>query len=386
MKFTVTVTLCAAVLLVGPGDGLSSAGEREATQLGSVLKRAQQVRDIQMTDEEEAKLGEAVSERIRQRYGVVQDPAIHKYVSLVGRVLAQASTRPGLQWRFIVLDTDGVNALAAPGGLVHITRGALSLMKSEAELAGVLGHEIIHVTEKHTIKAIQKGKMVQIGADETVGSSGVFNKLVDKATGVVMAGFGREEELEADRKGIVVANAVGYEPHGLKNFLTTLADRNKASTEKQGLFASHPEMKERLEKLDKTVKDDKLTATATVDARYKKYVTYEPVAITAIATVEKGSAGLAGGGGSSKSDDAAKSDAKGDAKTEEPKKKRGFGLGKLMAPSSGGEKQASETTGSSAARGVDSERNAKGGGNPTLVPVIVTAADLTAFKKDGKLN
>ena len=228
--------------------------------------------------------------------------------------------------------------------------------------------------------------VVQIGADETAGSAGVFNKLVDKATGVVMAGFGREEELEADRKGIVIANTVGYNPTGLKDFLTTLADRNKASTEKQGLFASHPEMKERFEKLDDTVKANKLAATATVDERYKKHVTYEPVAITAIATVEKGSAGLAGGGGSSKSDDAAKTDAKSDGKTEEPKKKRGFGLGRLIAPSKGGEQQSSETTGSSAARGVDTERNAKGGGNPALVAVTVTAADLTAFKKDGKLN
>ncbi len=387
MKFTVKLTVGAVVLaLVGPGGGLGSAGDREAAQLGSVLKRAQQVRDVQMTDEEEGKLGEAVSERIRQRYGVVQDASLHKYVSLVGKALSQASTRPGLQWRFIVLDTDGVNALAAPGGFVHITRGALSLIKSEAELAGVLGHEIIHVTEKHTIKAIQKGKMAQIGADETLGSSSVFNKLVDKATGVVMAGFGRDEELEADRKGVVIANIVGYEPNGLKSFLTTLADRNKASTEKQGLFASHPEMKERLDKLDKTVKDNKLTATATVDARYKTHVTYEPVVITAIATVEQGSAGLAGGGGSSKSDTPAKADGKGDGKTEEQKKKGGFGLGNLVAPSSGGEKQASETTGSSAARGVDSARNARGGANPKLVPAIVTAADLAAFKKDGKLN
>ncbi len=386
MKFRVMATLGAATLaLLGPGSGLSPADERPAGQLGSVLKRAQQMRDIQMTDDEETKLGEAVSERIRQRYGVVQDPAVHKYVSLVGRALTQASTRPGLEWRFIVLDTDGVNALAAPGGLVHITRGALSLIRSEAELAGVLGHEIIHVTEKHTIKAIQKGKMVQIGADETVGSAGVFNKLVDKATGVVMAGFGREEELEADRKGIVIANTVGYNPNGLKDFLTTLADRNKASTEKQGLFASHPEMKERFDKLDDTVKTSKLTAMATVEERYKTHVTYAPVAITAIATVEEGSAGLAGGG-SAKAEGTAKDGDKGDAKAEEPKKKRGFGLGRLIAPSSGGEKQASETTGSSAARGVDTERNAKGGGNPNLVPVTVTAADLAAFKKDGKLN
>ena len=391
MKSSIKVTIGAAALaLLGPGVGLGRAAEGEASQLGSLLKRAQQVREIQMTDDEETRLGEAVSERIRQRYGVVQDPAVHKYVTLVGGVLAQASTRPGLHWRFVVLDTDGVNALAAPGGLVHITRGALSLIKSEAELAGVLGHEIIHVTEKHTIKAIQKGKMVQIGADETVGSAGVFNKLVDKATGVVMAGFGREEELEADRKGIVIANTLGYNPSGLKDFLTTLAERNKASTEKQGLFASHPEMKERFEKLDETVKTNKLAATATVDDRYKKFVTYEPVAITAIATVEAGSAGLAGGG-SAKADNTAKADDKaddkGDGKTDEPKKKkRGFGLGRLIAPSSGGEKQASETTGSSAARGVDTERNAKGGGNPALVPVTVTAADVTAFKKDGRLN
>ena len=381
MKSTVTA-LVALMSFAVPGAGLAIAGEREAAQLGSVLKRAQQVRDIQMTDEEEIKLGQAVSERIRLRYGVVQDQAVHKYVALVGSVLAQSSTRPNLRWQFIVLDTDGVNALAAPGGLVHITRGALSLIKSEAELAGVLGHEIIHITEKHTIKAIQKGKMVQMGADETVGSSSVFNKLVDKATDVVMAGFGREEELEADRKGIVVANTVGYSPTGLKAFLSTLADRNKASTEKQGLFASHPEMKERFDKLDATVKSGKLSSAATVEARYKKHITYAPVAITAIATVEKGSAGLTGGSGKSTES----KDDKGDGKAEEPKKKRGFGLGRLVAPSSGGEKQASETTASTGSRGVDTERNAKGGGNPKLVPVTLTAADLTAFKKDGQLN
>ena len=168
------------------------AGEGEAGQFGSVLKRATQARDLHMSDADEQKLGEAVSERIRDRYGVVQDPAIHKYVTLVGGVLAQASSRPDLDWRFVVLDTDGVNALAAPGGLIHITRGALSLMKSEAELADVLAHEIIHVTEKHTIKAIQKGKATQIAAEESgAGSNAIFGELVNKATDVVMAGFGR---------------------------------------------------------------------------------------------------------------------------------------------------------------------------------------------------
>lgn len=383
-------TCAGAFVALALSTGAARAGGTiEADQFGQVLKRAQQMRDIQMTDEEEQKLGEAVSEKIRLRYGVVQDPAVHKYVSLVGTVLAHASTRPNLQWRFIVLDTDGVNALAAPGGFIHITRGALSLMKSEAELADVLGHEIIHITEKHTIRAIQKGKMVQMGADETLsGSPAVFNKLVDKATDVVMAGFGRGEELEADAKGIVIANKVGYAPDGLGSFLGTLTDRNKASSEKQGLFASHPEMKERLDKLAKTIKDEKLASTAVVNERFKKRVTYTPVPITAIATVEKGSAGLAGGGsaksnGDAKSAETAKADGE---KAEQPKKKRGFGLAKLVAPSSGGENKSAENTASGGSRGLDSERNAKGGSNPKPVAVTLTAGDITNFKKEGKLN
>jgi predicted Zn-dependent protease len=374
-------TCAAALVLAGSGSGSAIAGE-EIAQLGAVMKRASQVRDIQMTDEEEQKLGEAVSEKIRDRYGVVQDQAIHKYMSLVGKVLALKSTRPQLNWQFIVLDTDGVNALAAPGGFIHVTRGALALMKSEAELADVLGHEIIHVTEKHTIKAIQKGKMVQMGADEAVGSSAVFSQLVDKAYQVVDAGFGRAEELEADQKGVALANAVGYDPTKLGAFLTTLTERNKTSTEKQGLFASHPEMKERLDKLAKTVKDGKLASVATVEARYAKHVDYKPVPITDIATVEAGAAGLAGG--SSKPKDAP---AKEEATTEEPKKKKGrFGLDRLVAPSGGGEKESKATTASTAARGVDSERKAKGGPNKQPVPVTLTAGDISAFKKEGNLN
>lgn len=313
-----------------------------AGQFGQILKHAQQVHDLEMTDEDEQKLGTAVSERIRQRYGVVQDPAVHKYVTMVGLVLAHASDRPNLPWKFVVLDTDGVNALAAPGGYVHITRGALSLMKNEAELAGVLGHEIIHVTEKHTMKAIQKGKAIQLGANETLsGSPEVFNKLVDKATDAVMAGFGRNEELEADEKGVVVANKSGYDPKGLSAFLTSLAERNKDASGKQGLFASHPEMDERLKKLDKTIAGQKLDGTVALEARFQEHVPY---------------------------------------------KKSGFGLSKLMSPSSGGEQKSAEVTGSGAARGVDTERNAKGGPNPSVVTVKVTAAELTSFKKEGKLS
>ena len=148
-----------------------------------------------------------------------------------------------------MLDTDGVNAFAAPGGYVHITRGALALIKNEAELAGVLGHEIIHVTEKHTIRAIQKSKAVQMGAAETLSGSAALMERAVTATydNIVENGFGRGEENESDEKGVALANKIGYAPQGLVGFLTTLKDRNKESTEKRGLFASHPEMQERLD-------------------------------------------------------------------------------------------------------------------------------------------
>ena len=133
--------------------------------LGKVINKADEVRqDLTFSDEEEQQLGGEISTKIRDKYGVVQDRAVHKYVTLVGSVLASASSRPNLKWTFVVLDTDGVNAFAAPGGFVHITRGALALIQNEAELADVLAHEIGHVTLKHTVKAIQKSKAIGLGA------------------------------------------------------------------------------------------------------------------------------------------------------------------------------------------------------------------------------
>jgi predicted Zn-dependent protease len=344
----------------------------------SIAKKANDVRNLQITDAEEQTLGKQVSEKIRTRYGVVQDAAVHRYVSLVGLALAQGSTRPQLPWTFVVLDTDGVNAFAAPGGYVHITRGALALIKNEAELAGVLGHEIIHVTAKHTVDAIQKNSAFQMGASETLAGN---SALMDKVAGavyenIVEKGFGRGEENESDEKGVVLANKTGYAPAGLADFLTTLKDRNKDSKEKRGLFASHPEMQERLDRIKKEIAAQKLTAAATMQPRYAKNITFKPVPVTAIATVAPGSAGLAGDSKTA----AKKEDEK---KPEEPKKK-GFGLSKMM-PTSGGESKQANVTAAGSARGVDPEKDSKGGSNPALVAVKIAAADIAAFKKEGGL-
>jgi predicted Zn-dependent protease len=353
-------------------------GDSQLGQIGSIVKKANQVRELQFGEEEERQLGAAVSERIRTRYGVVQDAAVHRYLALAGTAITQASTRPGLPWTFIVLDTDGVNAFAAPGGFIHITRGALALIQSEAELAGVLGHEIVHITEKHTIRAIQKSKAVQMGASETLAGNTALLERAVTATydNIVERGFGREEENDADEKGIVLANRIGYDPNGLGGFLTRLKERNKSAQEKRGLFASHPEMDARLKNLASEISSQKLTSTATLADRYRKTITYTPKPAADIATVTPGSAGLTGGG------EAKKADA---AKTEEPKKKGGFGLGRML-PTGGGEKKQAQVTGSGSARGVDPEKDALGGGNPKPVPVKIGPADVAAFKKEGGLK
>jgi beta-barrel assembly-enhancing protease len=361
----VTFTLGAA-LAVAPVASAEQLGK-----LGGALKRANQVRDVQMTEAEEAQLGAEVSQRIRARYGVVQNQAVHRYVTLIGTSLAQVSSRPGIAWKFIVLDTDAVNAFAAPGGFVHITKGALANLKTESELAGVLGHEIIHVSEKHTIRAIQKGKLVQMGADEKM-SGAIMNKLADEAYKVVDSGFGRGDELESDEKGIVLANTVGYLPTGMNGFLNMLMERNKATTtSRNGLFASHPETKERVDKMTKQIASAKLTSTATVAERYASSIPFKPVPVTEVATVEAGSAGAAGGSAKP---------------AEEPKKKGIGGLASALRPG-GGEKKSAQVTGSGAARGgAGEDGNAKGGSNPALVAISVSAADVAAFKKAGGLK
>ncbi len=352
-------------------------------QIGGAVKRVQQLRDLQISESEEQQLGATVSEKVRTRYGVVQDANVHRYVALVGTALTQVSTKPNVPWMFIVLDTDAVNAFATPGGFVHITRGALALIQDESELAGVLGHEIIHVTEQHTIRAIQKSKSIQMGTDETLsGNAALFNKLADNVyLDIIEKGFGRAEEGESDEKGVIMANKIGYAPQGLHRFLTRLQERNKDSKEKRGLFASHPDTTERLGRLTRQISAQKLVASAMLADRYRKNITYRPVPLSGIAVVEAGAAGLAGDGGKAE----AKPAEKAEEKKEEPPKKRGFGLGRLL-PTGGDEKKSAQASASGGARMVDPEKDARGGPNPKPVPVKVTTADVAAFKKEGGLT
>ena len=356
-----------------------AVGSPAYAQLGGIMRKAQQAQerkqqfdDMNITEEEEIALGADVSPKVRQRFGVVQNAAVHKYVTLVGTVLTEQTSRPRLPWTFIVLDTDGVNAFAAPGGFVHITRGALALIRSEAELAGVLGHEIAHVTQKHTVNAIRKSKGVQIGTGETLSNRGVFlDALANRAYSMVLENsFDRGDELDADREGILLVQKAAYAGTGLSEFLARLAERNKGAAEKNGLFASHPETQERIGKV-KQLAGSK--PGAVVAARYTSTISYQPTELTKIATVVEGAAGLAGG-------EKPKPGAKPEARKEEEPKRKGFGLGSL-SKSVTGEKQSQQVAASGGARGVGADRLATGGDNPNVVKTAITPAELAAFKK-----
>jgi predicted Zn-dependent protease len=352
--------------------------------LGRIKKGADKAADLKgkyddmtFSEKEERQLGDVVSLKLRQHFGVYQDAPVTKYVSLVGTTLALASSRPNLDWKFIVLDTDGVNAYAAPGGLIHITRGLLGLMKNESELAGVLGHEITHVTAKHTIDAIRNSKGESFAVNQATGGSDLRTQFIakfsEKALQKIFEGeFSQKDENEADRIGIQVANKAGYAPAGMVIVLKKIDARNGSREDRNGMFSSHPATKDRIEKLEKEIKDEKLAATGTAEARYKATITFDARPVSEIAVDMAGAAGLASG-------DKKKDDEKADDKDKKDESKKGrMGLGGISGSK---QTQASQQTASAGARGGLPDRDAKGGSNPNTLGVKITAAELEAFKK-----
>lgn len=356
-----TIATFVLALAIAPPVYAQVGAIRKAQDIkGKADQAAKTVGEFTFSPEERAELGGQISGMLRNRFGVVQDRAVTKYVTLVGLTVAKNSPQPGLPWQFIVLDTDGINAYAAPGGFVHITRGALGFIQSEAELAGVLGHEIGHVIGDHTIAAIRKGKFVQVTANMTRNQ--FLEALANKAYEMVFENsFDRGDEIDADKHGVSASGKAGYKATSLSDFLNRLADRNKGNPDRNGLFASHPDIKARTDRITKVATDGRLASAAIVSPRYKSSITYKPIPMSAIATVAP----------------PAKT-----ASSEKPaEEKKGLGLGGVRnALSSGSQKSTTQLTSSAGARGVTPDRDAKGGPVKTAVKVTVTDAELASFK------
>ena len=212
-----------------------------------------------MSEQEEIQQGRKFHGEILIQYQVYDNPALQAYVDRVGQSLARVSHRKQLKYTFTVLDSPEINAFALPGGYIYITRGILAYLDSEAELAGVLGHEIGHVTAKHSVRQ-QSGKLasdlVSIMITATTGEQSLGQLSQTLGTGLVR-GYGREHELEADRLGAQYLHRAGYEPDRMLDVIGVLKDqevyeRRQAKKEGRepniyhGVFSTHPQNDERL--------------------------------------------------------------------------------------------------------------------------------------------
>jgi len=227
-------------------------------------------KEIQFVSEaQELQIGEKHYAPTRQGEGgdLTTLPELTAYVSGVGQKLAAVSDRQ-LPYEFVVLNNSVPNAWALPGGKIAVNRGLLTELQNEAELAAVLGHEIVHAAARHGAKAQERGTMMQIGmAAAQVGAAvgGVDPNLANLALQGAGAGlqmiqmkYGRDQELESDRYGMKYMKAAGYDPWGAVTLQETFVRLSEAGGQKQqnwmeGLFASHPPSRERVDKNKQSV-------------------------------------------------------------------------------------------------------------------------------------
>jgi predicted Zn-dependent protease len=207
-----------------------------------------------ISEAEEVAMGQQADAEIRREMGVYPDEELQRYVSDIGMRLAQQSHRPNLPWTFTVVDSPAINAFAVPGGFVYITRGILPYLNDESELAGVLGHEIGHVTARHVNQQLSRQTMGGIGLmvlSIFVPQTAPFQDVSSMGLGMLFLKYGRDDELESDRLGMEYAAAIGYDPSAVPRFLSTLSRVSKLT--ERGVpnwLSTHPEPESRVVKAE----------------------------------------------------------------------------------------------------------------------------------------
>ncbi len=231
--------------------------------LNDLVNKAQSAQKIgeglrKINEAEEIKIGGDLAGMLLGAAPLVEDPAKQAYVNRLGRWLALHSGRPALPWKFCIVDSDDFNAFSTPGGYILITRGLFERMRSEAELAGVLAHEIAHVERKHHLEALQRSlrdqSLTEMRRYFTVSTGNSIadqfsTALLNAGKDLYIKGLDPNAEYEADRIGVVIAARSGYSPYGLGGVLQTLT----ATTEEQayGMHRrTHPLPLDRLNRLD----------------------------------------------------------------------------------------------------------------------------------------
>ncbi len=265
--FAAMLMTCAAVekgLDVIPGADKISDRDKEA-----IVKTSKAIRSTfaDITEEEEYYIGRTVAALILSRYPVYDNKAVTSYVNCVGNAVAVYSERPEIYagYHFLVLDSDEVNALSAPGGFIFITKGLMQRCRDEEMLACILAHEVGHVSARHGLQSIKKSRLVdafkilgQEAADRYAPEklaqlTDIFeNVLGDIVEDLIERGYDRKYEYEADRLGAQTATRTGYSPQGLMDFLQTMVD-DASKPGLKGWFQTHPSPADRMKRVEKEI-------------------------------------------------------------------------------------------------------------------------------------
>ncbi len=204
-----------------------------------------------ISEPEEISMGREIAGRVLGAAPLVNDAALQSYVNRVGRWIALQSERPDLPWRFAVIESPAINAFAAPGGYVLLTRGLYDILDTEAQLAGVLAHEIAHIVRRHHVTVLQKSAALSAGAQlaQRDNRTALLNNVIGTGAEVFARGLDKSAEHEADAVGVVLAARAGYNPYGLVDVLHKLAVRGSGDGAMALLFKTHPQPGERLTQL-----------------------------------------------------------------------------------------------------------------------------------------
>jgi predicted Zn-dependent protease len=254
-----------------------------------------------MDEASEVAEGKKAHEEVMKEFGgPLNNPKLQTYVNDLGQRLAKQSHRANLQWTFTVLDSPDVNAFALPGGYVYVTRGIMAYMDSEADLAGVIGHEIGHVTARHGAQRATKQQRAGAGVMaatvlgvllETVGVSGAAQAANQVSTGMAagsIASYSREQELQADKLGAEYLSRVGYNPKNMVDVIGVLKDQERFAADNAraagkkvpeggNWLASHPTNDQRLQQITAIAASYKDKGTYVDDARGRYYQAIEGI-------------------------------------------------------------------------------------------------------------
>ena len=210
-----------------------------------------------ISESQEIAMGQAAAAEVRQTIGLVDDRALQEYVSGTGMPLARNSERPRLPWSFEVVDDPTPNAFALPGGFIFVTRGMLNLMDSQAELASVLGHEIGHVTARHSATAISRQQLAQLG----VGLGGIFfpevqpfGQAIGAGLGLLFLKHGRDAERQADQLAVQYALSGNYD---IRETVDVFRSLQRAGDRQRGALptwlSTHPAPEERIDRFEQYI-------------------------------------------------------------------------------------------------------------------------------------